>query len=139
MPYDLTAAVGAAAFWGFVAVCVVAGVASSIFRHRETQKTIRQAIESGQTLDPATLERLMQGDKPSVAQPASQTRFGFIVGGVVMLCIGAGLAVMGWFISLGDHSSIYPMLGVGSLVGMIGVGLLISAAFVGGRDGARRG
>ena len=139
MPYDITAAVGAAAFWGFVAVCVVAGVASSIFRHRETQKTIRQAIESGQTLDPATLERLMQGDKPSPAQPAAQTRFGFIVGGIIMLCIGAGLAVMGWFISLGDHSSFYPMLGVGALVGMIGVGLLIAAAFAGGRNGAARG
>jgi hypothetical protein len=138
MPYDITAAVGAAAFWGFVAVCVIAGVASSVIRNRETQKTIRQAIERGQTLDPATLERLMHGATPAGQTPA-QARFGFIAGGIIMLCIGAGLAVMGWFISLQSHDAFYPMLGVGSLVGLIGVGLLIASVFAGKGDGAGRG
>ena len=129
MSHDLVAAVGAAAFWAFVAVCVAAGAAQAIFRNRETQKTIRLAIEKGQTLDPATLERLLKGDV--AAPPASgQTRFGLITGGLVMLCIGVGLAVMGWFISLDQPGAFHPMLGVGSLVGLIGVALLIASRFV---------
>ena len=137
MSHELAAAIAPAAFWMFVAIVVAASVAGSAFRYRETQKTIRQAIEKGQTLDPATLERLMHGGSPPTQSPA-QTRFGFIVGGVIMLCIGAGLAVMGWFISLTNHQPVYPMLGVGALVGMIGVGLLIASAFASGRDGAGR-
>jgi hypothetical protein len=131
---DITAAVGAAAFWLFVSVCVAAGAAQAIFRNREAQKTIRQAIDKGQTLDPALLERLMQGSRPASTGP--QTRFGFIAGGVVMLCIGAGLAMLGWFISLGTSEPIYPLFGVGALVGMIGVGLLIAAGFAGRHAGA---
>ena len=138
MPYDITAAVGAASFWAFVAVCVIAGVASSVIRNRETQKTIRQAIEKGQTLDPATLDRLLHGGTPA-AQPAGQTRFGMITGGLIMLCIGAGLGVMGWFISFNKQEAFYPMLGVAFLVGMIGVGLLISSAFVSKSNGNGRG
>jgi hypothetical protein len=146
MHYDLAAAVAPAAFWAFVAVCVICGAVSSVARNRETQKTIRQAIEKGETLDPATLERLLQGAARAPAPPAPQTRFGLIVGGIIMLCIGAGLAIMGWFIHLGQGTApyagpdpLYPMLGVGCLVGMIGVGLLIAAGFAGKSEGVRRG
>ena len=138
MPHDITAAVGAAAFWAFVAVCVAAGAAQAIFRNRETQKTIRLAIEKGQTLDPATLERLLKGNAPATAPP-SQTRFGLITGGIVMLSIGAGLAVMGWFISLDQPGALHPMLGVGCLVGLIGVALLLASRFAGKFNGADRG
>jgi len=144
MHSDLASAVAPAAFWAFVAVCVICGAVSSVMHNRETQKTIRQAIEKGETLDPATLERLLQGAKPAPAQPAPQTRFGLTVGGIIMLCIGAGLAIMGWFIHLGQPAdggpdALYPMLGVGCLVGMIGVGLLIGAGFAAKGDGVKRG
>ena len=138
MSHDLVAAVGAAAFWAFVAVCVAAGAAQAIFRNRETQKTIRLAIEKGQTLDPATLERLLQGNAP-VSPSAPQARFGLITGGLVMLCIGVGLAVMGWFISLDEPGAFHPLLGVGSLVGLIGVALLIASRFAGKPNAADRG
>ncbi len=140
MSHDLVAAVGAAAFWAFVAVCVAAGAAQAIFRNRETQKTIRQAIDKGQTLDPETLDRLLRGATPTSAPAAApQTRFGFIAGGLIMLCIGIGLAVMGWFISLDQPGAFHPMLGVGSLVGLIGVALLITSAFAGRQNGTDRG
>jgi hypothetical protein len=126
------------AFWTFVAICVVAGAASSVMRNRETQKTIRQAIEKGQTLDPATLERLLQTNAPPPSA-APQTRFGLITGGLVMVCVGVGLAVMGWFISLDKPEAFHPMLGVGSLVGLIGVALLVSSAFVAKSNGTDRG
>ena len=138
MPHEMTAAAGAIAFWAFVAVCVAAAAAQAIFRNRETQKTIRLAIEKGQTLDPATLERLLQGAGPATP-PAPQARFGLITGGIVMLSIGVGLAVMGWFISLDQPGAFHPMLGVGSLVGLIGVALLIASRFAGRSSPADRG
>ena len=132
--YDLTAAVGAASFWIFVGVCVVAGVASTIFRHRETQKTIRQAIERGQTLDPETMERLLRADRPPPSNP-----HGFLVGGIVLLFLGFGLGLMGWFISFDSRDALYPMIGVGSLVGLLGLSLLVAGALVGKKKGEGRG
>jgi hypothetical protein len=130
MPNDITAAVGAGAFWAFISICVIAGVASGIFRHRETQKTIRQAIERGQTLDPETMDRLIRSNRPPPANPA-----GFLVGGIVLIFLGAGLAIMGWFISLQSHEAFYPMLGVGSLLGLLGLSLLVAGAVVGKKKG----
>ena len=53
--------------------------------------------------------------------------------------IGIGLAVMGWFISLDQPGAFHPMLGVGSLVGLIGVALLIGSAFAGRPNGTDKG
>jgi Domain of unknown function (DUF6249) len=138
MPYDIAPAVGAAAFWMFVAVCVVAGAWGSISRNRESQKTIRQAIDKGQTLDPQTIERLLHSNRPPPPNPA-----GFLVGGLVLICIGVGLPVMGWFIQLGggqnSGGAFYPMIGVGCLVGLLGVALLIASVLVRKPNGADRG
>ena len=134
MPYDITAAVGAASFWAFVAICVVAGVASSVFRHRETQKTIRQAIEKGQQLDPATVERLLQVDRPPPPNP-----HGFLVGGIVLIFLGAGLATMGAFISMQSSDALYPLLGVGAMLGLLGLSLLVAGAVVGKKKVEGRG
>ena len=136
MPHDITAAVGAAAFWFFVAVCVAAGAAQAISRNRETQKTIRQAIEKGQTLDPDTLERLLHGSR----EPKTpQSRFGLALGGLIMICIAIGFVLMGWFVTMSQGGGdFHVFLGVGCLIGMIGVPLLIASFFVGKRDGTRR-
>ena len=61
--------VGAAAFWLFVAACGVTSLLIPILMHRETQRTIRLAIEKGQTLDVATLDRLLRPMSPSMAAP----------------------------------------------------------------------
>ncbi len=130
----LAAAVGGAAFWLFIAVVVVASVIGQAFRHRETQKTIRQAIERGQTLDPQTLERLLAADRPP---PPNRT--GLAIGGLVMVCLGGGVALMGWFGSHNNPEMFYQARGGGALIAMIGVPLLIASAFMRGRGGAGRG
>ena len=91
MGHELTNAVAAASFWLFIAIAVVAGVSSAAFRHRETQKTIRQAIENGQTLDPVTLERLLRSN-----HPPPPSRKGVIAGGIMLLAVAGGLALIGW-------------------------------------------
>jgi hypothetical protein len=138
MSSDIAPAVGAAAFWMFIAVCVVAAAWGSIARNRESQKTIRQAIEKGQTLDPQTIERLLMSNRPPPPNPA-----GFLVGGLVLVCIAVGLPIMGWFISLGggpqSDGPLYPMIGVGCLVGLLGVALLIASFLLRKSNGADRG
>jgi len=131
MLHDISGAIAAASFWMFVAIVVVAGVGGSVLRHRETQKTIRQAIERGQTLDPATLERLMQSGHPRGPPPRGLLLFG----GIMLLAVGAGLAMIGWFTSQTNPSQLYPGLGAGSLVGLLGVGLLVAARVIGGPRG----
>ena len=112
-------------FWMFIAVVVVAGIANGAFRHYQTQLTIRKAIEAGQALDPQALERLLETERPKAAQ-----RQGLIVGGILMLCIGGGLALIGWFMSQSRAADLWQGLGVGSLVGLIGLGLLVSGLLV---------
>jgi uncharacterized BrkB/YihY/UPF0761 family membrane protein len=121
MGHDIAAAVAAASFWIFVAVVAMAGMASAAFRHHDTQKTIRQAIEKGQTLDPETLDRLVQSGRPP-----KPSRAGLMFGGIMMLAIAGGLALMGVLGASANPASLSQGLGVASIVGMIGVGLLLA-------------
>jgi hypothetical protein len=129
MSADITPALGAFAFWGFVATAVVASAVSSVVRNRDSQKTIRTAIEHGQTLDPAMLDRLLQSDKPPPPKPEDVRRF-CIFGGIMGLAVGAGLCVIGWAISRTDPQALYPGLGAGARVGLLGGGLLVTTAVI---------
>ena len=129
MTGDIGAAVGAASFWMFIAVVVVAGVVGGAIRHHETQQTIRKAIESGQKLDTETLDRLLRSGRPGGGPPP---RGFFLVGGIMMLAIGAGLVAIGWATSQAHPEQLYPGLGAGAMVGMIGVGLLVAGRLLSG-------
>jgi tryptophan-rich sensory protein len=120
----------------FIAIVVVAAIAGGVFRHRQTQQTIRKAIESGQTLDPATLELLMKMERPPKGPPPKAF---FLVWGILMLAIGAGLALIGWFTAHTDPRQLYPGLGAGALVGLIGLGLLLSGLVIPDRPRDDRG
>ena len=136
MSHDLATAVGAAAFWIFVAICVVSGMVGGVLRHRETQRTIRQAIEKGQTLDPATLDRLMHTAK---SEPPQSTWYGMLTGGLIMISIGVGFAAMGWFVSMGGQGDFHQFVGIGCLIAFIGVPLVIMSFVLRARDKDRRG
>jgi hypothetical protein len=117
-------------FWMFIAVIVGLSLANGAFRHYQTQQTIRKAIEKGDKLDPETLERIVATERPK----AGPARPGLIVGGLLMLSIGAGLMVIGWSMSHVHPDQLYEGLGAGAMVGLIGVGMLTGAALI-GRNG----
>lgn len=117
-------AIAGAAFWGFIAVVIVANVWREVAMRREAEMTIRMAIEKGQQLDPATVDRLLRSHKGG--GPDS-----LMVAGALTLATGVGLPVMGYFL---PHA-FQPLLGVGIFVSLIGLTLLVVSSVVRSRRG----
>jgi hypothetical protein len=122
LPDPILLAIPVAAFWLFIAAVVVVAIRAGLAHRREIETTIRLAIEKGQTLDPATIDRLR-----SRALSAQHTTRGLLVGGIVVLSVAFGLPILGWILSQQVVEVFYPLLGAGALVACIGVGLLIAA------------
>ena len=55
----LGAGLAAFGFWMFVAAIVVAGIWYDIAKRRAQHETLRRLIESGQTIDPELLDKLL--------------------------------------------------------------------------------
>lgn len=123
-----SAAVGVA-FWAFVAIAVLAGVWLAYARNRETQKTIRLAIEKGMQLDPAVIDTLV------VRKPAKPEDYW--IGGVICIALGVGLPIMGYFVGRIEPEGFYPIAGAGVLVGLTGISLVICGLMVSRREKAR--
>ena len=115
--------IGAVAFWAFVAVVVAMGVFRQISRHRESQTTIRKALEANPNLDPKLLDQLMRGEQQRTSPEH------LLLGGVVLIAIGIGLGVMALFIAGGDPNG-YAMIGVGAIPITMGLGLLVGSRLI---------
>ncbi|HWK55118.1 MAG TPA: DUF6249 domain-containing protein [Hyphomicrobiales bacterium] len=112
----LGAGLASLAFWGFVAACVVSGVWDGV-RKRETQhETLRRLIESGKPIDSELLDKIL-GEPPRWR--------GLHTGGIIMLSIGVGFAVLSAF----QPRILLPLLGVSGLVCCLGLGLLIASHY----------
>ena len=88
------------AFWGFVAVITVANVWREVVMRRESETTIRMAIEKGQQLDPATIDKLLRSNRRWSSSRRGGAD-GLMVAGGLTLATGLGLPVLGYFISRG--------------------------------------
>ena len=125
-----------AAFWMFLAIVVVAGIWYSHARNRETQKTLRLAIDKGVRLDAAVIETLIRrgsGDPDD-----------YYIGGLICAAVAIGLPILGYFLELGGRLMepkpglafmFEIMSGVGILVGLIAVSLLASGLLKSRREG----
>jgi hypothetical protein len=120
---DLGIGLAAMAFWAFVAACVVGGIWDSIRKREAQHETLRRMIESGQDIDQALMDKLLGTGK--------QVDRDLKIGGLIVVCIAPGLALMGWLISLESSDALFPLLGVASLVACVGIGLLAASYFVG--------
>jgi hypothetical protein len=118
------------AFWIFVAIVVLASIWYAFARNRETQKTIRLAIEKGMQLDPALIDKLIirKSGKPE----------DYYVGGFICLAVGIGLPILGFFIGRIESEAFFPIVGAGILVGLIGISLVMCGMLVGRRERASK-
>lgn len=114
-------------FWLVVFGISALGIWSTMARERERQQTIRAAIERGQLLDPAVLDKVMARSAAEPSGGSAQNWVQLMIGGIITLSVGPGLALMGVLIGNSAPQAYWPLLGAGALVATIGVGILVAA------------
>ena len=113
----------AMAFWGFLSAVVVGGIWDGIRKREAQHETLRRMIESGQPIDQALMDKLLGGSK--------RLDRDLKVGGLIVVFVAPGLALLGWLVSMLSADWLFPMLGVSALVGCVGIGLLVASQVVG--------
>jgi hypothetical protein len=118
---DMSMGIGAFGFWMFLAAIVVAGIWSDARKRESQQETLRRVVESGQSLDPAVIDKMMNAgaDHDSTVRDLK-------VAGIIVMFAAPGLVLVGWGLSKYSEGIITLMLGVSGLVGLVGIGLFVS-------------
>jgi hypothetical protein len=112
-----------AAFWLFIGAVSVVAIITDYKRRRGGVEVLRAAIEKGQQLDPALIEKLTSNERRDERIEPLHVK----LGGIITLAAGVGICLLSFFISRIAPIALYPILGAGVLVISIGVGLLIGA------------
>jgi Domain of unknown function (DUF6249) len=120
------------AFLAFLTVCAVAGIVADYKKRRVSLEPLRAAIERGQQLDPSVIERLMSPEREEGLNPIYLK-----VGAIIVLSIGAGLAILAVILAQVEPSAFYPILGGAAVVLCIGAGLLLAARAVAQQNAAQ--
>jgi hypothetical protein len=85
----------AIAFWVFLTVAAVAGIVADYKKRGLALAPLRAAIERGQQLDPAVVERLMAPEPRGEGLNALYLK----VGGIVTIAAGIGVALLSFFLA----------------------------------------
>ena len=92
---------------------------------REMQETVRAAIEKGQALPPELIEALTKEVKgPKVSSAQRDIRIG-----VILLSVGAGLALLGVALQSIAQEAFYALVGSGAIPAMVGLAFIILSFF----------
>lgn len=118
---DATAGLAALGFWLFLAVMVVANIVAASRRRESQQETLRRVVESGQQLDVAVIDRML-----GVSESKKRADRELKVSGIIVMFVSPGLLVLGWFMGRFNDKIFDVMLGVGSLVMLVGIGLYVA-------------
>ncbi len=118
---EAAAGLGAMGFWLFVAAVVVAGIWFDARKRETQQETLRRIVESGQTIDPAVIDKMVAvgGGKTRVDRDLK-------ISGVIVMFIAPGLAILGWFLGQMEDGLFGMLLGVSLLVAFVGIGLFVA-------------
>jgi hypothetical protein len=111
------------AFWVFVGAVSIAGIVSDYKRRRGSVDVLRMAIEKGQQLDPALIEKLTTNERRDEPIDPLHVK----LGGIITLAAGVGICLLSLFIGHIAPVALYPILGGGVLVLCVGAGLVIGA------------
>ncbi len=109
-----------AAFWIFIGAVAVAGIVTDYKRRRGGIEVLRMAIEKGQQLDPALIEKLTNYERDSNPIDPMHLK----LGGIITTASGVGICLLAFFVSRIAPVALYPILGGGVVVICVGVGLL---------------
>lgn len=114
-------------FWLFIAVVAVAGMTYDYRKKRLEADALRTAIEHGQHLDPAVLEKLLgQQREPRTDNPQDLRPY-LHIGGIITIAAGIGFFPAALWVGLQFPIAQFPMLGIGAIAVCVGVGLLVAA------------
>jgi hypothetical protein len=91
-----------------------------LMAERERQQTIRLAIERGQALDAALVEKML-------APPPPRAPGNPFTWPMAILSTGLGLGAFSLFIRQIEESAFWPTMGIGSMIAIIGAGLFLNA------------
>jgi hypothetical protein len=115
----------AIAFWIFVTVAAVAGIWADYKKRQLALEPLRAAIERGQQLDPALVERLMAPERDAGLNPLYLR-----VGGIILIAAGVGVLILAFLLNQVAPVSFYPVLGGGVVTLCVGAGLVVAARAV---------
>jgi hypothetical protein len=136
---------GAAAFWIALAAVLIAGGWNKVRREQIKQETLLKLIEKTGQLDEAQVKLLFPPPPPPSPWPPPwhhprdplEGQRSLRVGGVVVMGVAAGLAVLGLVLRMlgtGDQQDEFgiAILGLAGLVAGVALGLLIASKFATG-------
>jgi hypothetical protein len=111
----------AIAFWIFVAVAAVAGIIADYKKRKAVLEPLRLAIERGQQLDPALVEKLLAREQKDDAVNPEHLH----LAGIITVAGGVGVALLGLFIGHNAAWALWPIMGAGVAAICVGAGLLL--------------
>lgn len=107
--------------FGFVIAIILIGSFFSYLKERSRTDLIREAMRSGQPIDPALFEDLRD----------SSERGGLMVGGLITMAVAIGLLIFGYQIGVaeGDKEVFEIFKGIAAIPGLVGVALFLAGLF----------
>jgi hypothetical protein len=112
-----------AAFWIFIGAVAVAGIVTDYKRRRGGIEVLRMAIEKGQQLDPALVEKLTSYEQRAERIDPLHVK----LGGIITIASGVGICLAAMFMVGVSPMAFYPMFGVGLVAICVGIGLRIGS------------
>ncbi len=117
------AGLAALGFWLFLAAVVVAGIWFGAKERESKQETLRRVVESGQQLDVALIDKMVNASGGS-SRPDRDLK----VAGIILFAVAPGMLGLGWFLAKFNEKIFSVMLGVGLLILFVGIGLCVAGA-----------
>jgi hypothetical protein len=111
------------AFWIFIGAVAVAGIVTDYKRRRGSVEVIRMAIEKGQQLDPALIDKLTSNEQRAERIDPLNMK----LGGIITIASGIGICLLALFMTGVSSLAFFPIFGVGLLAICVGIGLRIAS------------
>lgn len=118
------AGLGAFGFWIFIGAVVVSGIWYDARRKEAQQETLRRVVESGNTIDPVVLDRIMGGKEGKNLERDLR------VAALIVLLVAPGMALFALFLGQVATEARAALLGTSCLVAFVGLGLFLAARLV---------